>query len=122
MSSMWHTLDGMVHPEVHPVGYVVRILFSLPFYLLDVDPSGLFLFYYLVIDGCFIEREMQMNDFKTTHDFSSSSLGSFIEPRDTNNIVARSTWSSQGVFLLFFFFSGSGLFHVHVLVLVLVVL
>lgn len=36
-----------------------------------------------------------MNEYKSTHDFSSSSLGSFIEPRDTNNIVARSTWSSQ---------------------------
>lgn len=36
-----------------------------------------------------------MNEYKSTHDFSSSSLGSFIEPRDTNNIVACSTWSSQ---------------------------
>ena len=107
MLSMWRTLDGMVHPEVHPVGYVVHILFSLlPSWwwcFCNITCfSLLFLLDYLIIDGCFIGWEMQMNEYKSTHDFSSSSLGSFIEPRDTNNIVARSTWSSQGMFLLSF--------------------
>lgn len=47
---------------------------------------------------------MQMNEFKSTHDFSSSSVGCFSEPRDANNIATRSTWSSQGMHLFYFLY------------------
>jgi len=43
---------------------------------------------------------MQMNEYKTASEFSTASLGSIGEFRDSSS-MALSTWSSHGVFQLF---------------------
>jgi hypothetical protein len=43
---------------------------------------------------------MQMNEYKTKSEFSTTSLGSLGEFRDSSS-MALSTWSSHGVFQIF---------------------
>lgn len=99
---MWHILGGMAHLVVLLVGYVIQI-----------DVSVCTLFYFSGMVSCFkANGELlllisffvslaQMNEFNVASDFAATSIGNITGTRGTSSAI--STWSSQGLSLLFFF-------------------
>lgn len=105
---MWHILGGRAHLVVLLVGYVIQI-----------DVSVCTFFYFSVMVSCFTFKAngellllisfvvslAQMNEFNVASDFTATSIGNITGTRGTSSAI--STWSSQGLSLLFSSFSFS---------------